>query len=169
MKNKINKIAWASLLTCGMMLVGCNTPEKEAGSLKDAYKGHFLIGAAVNVDQSEGRDTAGGRGVKEHFNSITAENCMKSMYLQPAEGDFFFDEADKFIEFGEANGMHIVGHTLVWHSQAPDWFFTDDEGNDVTRDVLIERMRNHIRTVVERYKGRVHGWDVVNEAILDDG
>ena len=169
MQSRRNKIAWASLFTCAVMLVGCNTSEKEAGSLKDAYHDQFLIGAAVNVDQSEGRDTVGVRVLKEHFNSITAENCMKSMYLQPAEGDFFFDEADTFIEFGEENGMHIVGHTLVWHSQAPDWFFTDDEGNDVTREVLIERMRNHIRTVVERYKGRVHGWDVVNEAILDDG
>lgn len=169
MQSRRNKIAWASLFTCAVMLVGCNTSEKEAGSLKDAYHDQFLIGAAVNVDQSEGRDTVGVRVLKEHFNSITAENCMKSMYLQPAEGDFFFDEADTFIEFGEENGMHIVGHTLVWHSQAPDWFFTDDEGNDVTREVLIERMRNHIHTVVERYKGRVHGWDVVNEAILDDG
>jgi endo-1,4-beta-xylanase len=73
---------------------------------------------------------------------------MKSMYLQPKEGEFFFEEADRFVEFGEANGMHMVGHTLIWHSQAPDWFFTDEEGNDVSRDVLIERMRNHITTVV---------------------
>lgn len=137
--------------------------------MKEAYQDRFLIGAAINVDQSEGRDTAGVAVLKEHFNSITAENCMKSMYLQPAEGVFFFDEADAFVEFGEANGMHIVGHTLVWHSQAPEWFFSDEEGNDVSREVLIERMRNHIHTVVGRYKGRIHGWDVVNEALLDDG
>lgn len=65
--------------------------------------------------------------------------------------------------------MHIVGHTLVWHSQAGDWIFVDEEGQDVSRDVLIERMRHHIQTVVSRYKGRVKGWDVVNETILDDG
>nr|WP_313381812.1 endo-1,4-beta-xylanase [Proteiniphilum saccharofermentans] len=151
------------------MLAGCSTPEKETVALKDAYQGKFLMGAALNVDQIEGRDRAGVEIVKHHFNSITAENCMKSMYLQPKEGEFFFEEADRFVEFGEANGMHMVGHTLIWHSQAPDWFFTDEEGNDVSRDVLIERMRNHITTVVGRYKGRIHGWDVVNEAILEDG
>ncbi|WP_352421607.1 endo-1,4-beta-xylanase [Proteiniphilum sp.] len=151
------------------MLSGCNTSDEVSSSLKDAFQGKFLIGAAMNVDQIEGQDTAGVRVVKHHFNSITAEDCMKSMYLQPEEGEFFFEEADRFIEFGEKNGMHIVGHTLIWHSQAPDWFFTDEAGNDVSREVLIERMRNHISTVVGRYKGRIDGWDVVNEAILDDG
>ena len=169
MKKRDNKVVWVSLLTCVVMLVGCNTSKKETASLKEAYQDKFLMGAALNVDQIEGRDTAAIKIVKHHFNSITAENCMKSMYLQPKEGEFFFDEADRFVEFGEANGMHMVGHTLIWHSQAPDWFFTDGEGNDVSREVLIERMRNHISTVVGRYKGRIHGWDVVNEAILEDG
>jgi len=65
--------------------------------------------------------------------------------------------------------MHIVGHTLIWHSQAPRWFFVDEEGNDISREVLIERMRHHISNVVGRYKDRVHGWDVLNEAIVEDG
>ncbi|WP_409568067.1 endo-1,4-beta-xylanase [Proteiniphilum saccharofermentans] len=169
MKKGNNKTVWTFLFICVVMLAGCSTPEKETVALKDAYQGKFLMGAALNVDQIEGRDRAGVEIVKHHFNSITAENCMKSMYLQPKEGEFFFEEADRFVEFGEANGMHMVGHTLIWHSQAPDWFFTDEEGNDVSRDVLIERMRNHITTVVGRYKGRIHGWDVVNEAILEDG
>ena len=148
---------------------GCGSSNEETASLKKAFQGKFLMGAALNLDQIEGRDNAGVEIVKHQFNSITAENCMKSMYLQPKEGEFFFEEADKFVEFGETNGMHMVGHTLIWHSQAPDWFFTDEEGNDVSRDALIERMRNHIATVVGRYKGRIHGWDVVNEAILEDG
>lgn len=169
MKQRNNRIVWVSLFTCMVMLTGCNTPNETSSSLKEAFQGKFLIGAALNVDQIEGRDTAAIRVVKHHFNTVTAENCMKSMYLQPEEGEFFFDEADRFVEFGEKNGMHIVGHTLIWHSQAPDWFFTDEEGNDVSREVLIERMRNHISTVVGRYKGRIQGWDVVNEAILDDG
>src|SRR5690606_4843615 len=96
-------------------------------------------------------------------------NCMKSMFMQPREGEFYFEDADRFVEYGEKNNMHIVGHTLIWHSQAPKWFFTDNAGNNVSRDVLIERMRKHIHTVVSRYKGRIHGWDVVNEAILDNG
>ncbi|MDR1169907.1 MAG: endo-1,4-beta-xylanase, partial [Prevotellaceae bacterium] len=82
---------------------------------------------------------------------------------------FFFDDADRFVEFGEKNSMYITGHTLIWHSQTPRWFFKDENGNDVSREVLIERMKKHIHTVVGQYKGRIKGWDVVNEAILDSG
>ncbi|MGB3775821.1 MAG: endo-1,4-beta-xylanase, partial [Leeuwenhoekiella sp.] len=70
---------------------------------------------------------------------------------------------------GEENNMLINGHTLIWHSQAPPWFFKDEKGNDVSSDVLMKRMKDHIQTVVTRYRGRVHTWDVVNEAIEDDG
>ena len=94
---------------------------------------------------------------------------MKSEELQPVEGEFNFKLADQFVKFGEENNMYIIGHTLVWHSQAPKWFFTDATGKDVTREVLIERMKNHIFKVVGRYKGKVKGWDVVNEAFEDDG
>src|SRR5690606_7551171 len=76
--------------------------------------------------------------------------------------------ADKFVEFGEKRGMFIIGHTLMWHSQTPRWVFEDENGNDVAKDVLLERLREHIRTVVGRYKGRVKGWDVVNEAVKDE-
>jgi endo-1,4-beta-xylanase len=94
---------------------------------------------------------------------------MKSMYLQPEEGQFFFDDADRFVNFGEQNNLVTTGHCLIWHSQAPAWFFTDKEGKEVSREVLIQRMKDHITTVVSRYKGRIKGWDVVNEAIMDDG
>jgi endo-1,4-beta-xylanase len=86
---------------------------------------------------------------------------MKSERIHPVEGQFSWDLPDRFVEFGENNNMHIVGHTLIWHSQTPRWFFVDEEGNDVSREVLIERMRHHISNVVGRYKGRVHGWDVI--------
>ena len=91
------------------------------------------------------------------------------MYLQPNEGEFNFKDADRFVAFGEKNNMQLIGHTLIWHSQAPKWFFLDENGGEVSRDVLIERMRTHIHTVVSRYKGRITGWDVVNEAVLDNG
>lgn len=160
----------AGVLLLTLLLMGCSAPQQEqAPSLKDAYKDMFLIGTALNANHNFGHDTLGIKLIQDHFNSIVAENCMKSMHLQPTEGVFFFDEADKFIAFGEANNMHIVGHTLIWHSQAPDWLFTDENGEDVSREVMIERMRSHIHTVVGRYKGRVDGWDVVNEAVLDDG
>ncbi len=138
-------------------------------TLKGTLAGKFYMGAALNSGQINGTDVLSLAIVTKHFNSIVAENCMKSAVIQPVEGEFNFGLADKFVEFGVKNNMHIIGHTLIWHSQAPKWFFTDEQGNDVSREVLIERMRNHISGVVGRYKGRVHGWDVVNEAIEDDG
>ncbi|MDR6734410.1 endo-1,4-beta-xylanase [Sphingobacterium sp. 2149] len=138
-------------------------------TLKDAFEGKFFIGTALNLDQIWERDAAAVAVVKKHFNSIVAENCMKSMFLQPQEGVFDFKDADRFVLFGEKNKMQIIGHTLIWHSQTPDWFFVDKNGKEVSRDVLIARMQKHIHTVVSRYKGRVYGWDVVNEAILDNG
>lgn len=137
--------------------------------LKDAYADKFYIGTALNLDQIWERNEKAVQVVKSHFNSIVAENCMKGEVVQAEEGVFDFKDADKFVEFGEKNGMQIIGHTLIWHSQPPKWFFTDKNGKDVSREVMIERMRKHIHTVVTRYKGRVHGWDVVNEAILDNG
>ncbi|RNC65539.1 endo-1,4-beta-xylanase [Proteiniphilum sp. X52] len=156
-----------------LSLACCGNPkasDKEAScSLKEALGDRFHIGAALNINQIRGYDTASLKIVQDQFSSIVAENCMKSMYLQPEEGRFFFDDADKFVAFGEQNDMLIIGHTLIWHSQAPSWFFTDDRGNDISPEILKERMKNHIYTVVGRYKGRIHGWDVVNEAILDNG
>ncbi|WP_235714423.1 endo-1,4-beta-xylanase [Alkaliflexus imshenetskii] len=141
----------------------------QVSTLKDAYKGKFFIGTALNTPQILGTAVDEVNIIKTHFNSIVAENCMKSGPMQPEEGKFNFELADKFVEFGVKNNMHIVGHTLIWHSQAPRWFFTDSEGNDVSPEVLKERMRTHIHTVMGRYKGKIHGWDVVNEVVLDDG
>lgn len=136
-------------------------------SLKEASDNKFFVGAALGVGfENDPKKT---KLVKHQFNSIVPENCMKSGEIQPKEGEFFWDNADKFVAFGEANNMHIIGHCLVWHSQTPVWLFTDANGNDVSREVLIQRMKDHIFAVVGRYKGRVHGWDVVNEALLDDG
>ena len=138
-------------------------------TLKDALAGKFRIGTAINDEQASGKDTLSVNVITQQFNSITAENCMKSEVIQPQEGVFDFTQADRFVDFGMKNNMYIHGHTLVWHSQVPAWFFVDDQGNDVSRDVLIERMKNHIFTLVNRYKGKVKSWDVVNEAIMDDG
>ncbi|MBN2262442.1 MAG: endo-1,4-beta-xylanase [Prolixibacteraceae bacterium] len=150
-------------------LAACTTKQPKPETLKDAFDGLFYVGTALNTFQVDGVDVKADSLVKEQFNSIVAENCMKSMNIQPQKGVFTFDDADKFVAYGEQNGMHIIGHTLIWHSQAPRWLFTDDEGNDVTPEELAARMREHIFTLVGRYKGRVHGWDVVNEAINDDG
>ncbi len=142
---------------------------KNANSLKNIFQDKFYIGTAMNTGQILGKDTASIRIIKQQFNTVTAENCMKCGPLQPEEGKFNFALADLFVEFGMQNQMFIIGHNLVWHSQAPKWFFVDAQGNDVSREVLISRMKTHILMVVGRYKGKVKGWDVVNEAILDDG
>ncbi|MDR1682513.1 MAG: endo-1,4-beta-xylanase [Candidatus Symbiothrix sp.] len=142
--------------------------ENEVG-LKDVLKDKFLIGVALNTAQFSGKDTVAEAVIQKHFNAIVAENCMKSMYMQPEEGRFFFDDVDRFVAFGEKRNLTMTGHCLIWHSQAPAWFFTDANGRDVSREVMIERMKNHITTIVSRYKGRIKGWDVVNEAILDNG
>ena len=147
----------------------CNTPDSSEEGLKDALEGKFIIGTAMNAPMMTGRDTASINIIHKHFNSVVAENCMKSGLIQPKEGEFDFVLPDKFIEFAEQHDLYTVGHCLIWHSQAPRWLFVDEEGNDVSRDILIERMKTHIFTVVERYKGKVDCWDVVNEAIEDDG
>jgi endo-1,4-beta-xylanase len=89
--------------------------------------------------------------------------------VHPQPTTFDFSQSDAYVAFGEANGMFIVGHTLVWHSQVPRWVFEDADGKPLTRDALLARMRDHIHTVVGRYKGRIKGWDVVNEALNEDG
>lgn len=149
------------------ILAACTTPAEKGA--KDAFAEHFYLGTALNEAQITGADTKGVETIKKHFNSIVAENCMKSEEIHPEEGVYDFTLADKFVEFGEANDMFIIGHCLIWHSQLAQWFPYDDEGNFVTPDVLKERMKEHITTIVTRYKGRIHGWDVVNEAILEDG
>lgn len=139
----------------------------EETSLKEAYKDKFYVGAALGAGFEKNKNDI--KLVKNQFNSIVPENCMKSGEIHPKEGEYFWDDADKFVAFGEENNMHIIGHCLVWHSQTPDWLFIDADGNDVSREVLIQRMKDHIFAVVGRYKGRVHGWDVVNEALENDG
>lgn len=138
-------------------------------ALKEAYEGDFRVGAALSPKYFAEPDSPGAALVKKHFDTITPENVMKWGPIHSRPDTYRFEEADRFVEFGEKNGMFVVGHTLVWHQQTPDWVFEDDEGRPLSREALLERMRDHIHTVVGRYKGRVHGWDVVNEALEEDG
>ena len=155
------------LLWIGSTSVDCRVM---AQGLKDALGKYFLVGAALNTQQTRrGYDADITRTIERHFNSIVSENCMKPESLQPKEGKFRWRQADRFVRYGEQHGMTVTGHVLVWHSQTPDWFFKDSSGQEASREQLISRMRTHIHTVVGRYKGRIKGWDVVNEAIEDDG
>jgi len=121
--------------------------------LRAALEGKFYIGTALNAEQITGKDTASVRVVKEQFSAIVAENCMKSGPIHPKEDVYNFTLPDQFVDFGMKNKLFITGHVL----------------KDVSKEVLIRRMKDHISTVVGRYKGKVKGWDVVNEAIEDDG
>jgi endo-1,4-beta-xylanase len=138
-------------------------------TLKEAFKGDFLIGVAVNQAQFTGEDARGAALVKAQFNSITPENILKWESVHPQPDKYDFTAPDRYVEFGERNGMFIIGHTLVWYKQTPPWVFEDDKGKPVDRETLLKRMREHIHTVVGRYKGRIKAWDVVNEAINEDG
>jgi|WetSurMetagenome_2_1015567.scaffolds.fasta_scaffold31946_3 endo-1,4-beta-xylanase len=143
--------------------------ESPAKGLKDAFKDKFLIGVALNAFQIRGEDSLALEFAAQHFNSITAENEMKWERIHPQPNVYSFGIADSIVDFGMKNGMFIIGHCLVWHSQVPQWVFTDSLGKPLTRDALLQRLKDHIFAVVGRYKGRVKGWDVVNEAIGDDG
>jgi endo-1,4-beta-xylanase len=194
-------------------------PPASQSTLKSAFKDHFLVGVAINRSIATG--AAGRRGkelvekdialVQEQFNQIAPENDLKWQLIHPREGadGYNFEPADAFVEFGQKHNMYIIGHTLVWHSQTPNWVFAGANpppgadaakkeasepaadagaqgrrgrgrgfgsgfgrgytGPRASRDELLQRMREHIHTVVGRYKGKIKAWDVVNEAIADGG
>jgi endo-1,4-beta-xylanase len=177
------KKLWIILLTicCGAVLCKkSNLPsEKEKYStklaeynlgtegLKDyfAQTDYFDMGVAIPASFVDNQVKAG--LIKRHFNSITAENDMKWSNLQPKEGTFTFTNADKIVAFAQANGMKVRGHCLCWHNQVPAWIFKDGTA-DASKELILQRLRTHITTVVSHFKGKVYAWDVVNEAI-DDG
>ena len=138
-------------------------------ALKDTFRGAFVVGAAMNTDQITGKDAQGDAIITQQFNSISPENVMKWAVIHPRPDAYDFTLADKYVEFGLKNHMFIVGHNLCWHSQTPDWVFKDEKGNPLTRDALLQRLHDHITTVVGRYKGKIDSWDVVNEALNEDG
>lgn len=136
--------------------------ETDIPSLAEAYKEYFKIGAAIEPYQLEGEHA---KILKKHFNSLTAENVMKPETIQAEKGQFDFSAADKIRNFTQANEMVMRGHTLVWHSQIPDWFFEVPTGELVSKEVLLDRMRTHIEVTMKHFKGDIDSWDVVNEAI----
>jgi endo-1,4-beta-xylanase len=142
-------------------------------TLKDSYADEFLIGTimpgGLDPDATFTDDPIELGVVARDFNALTAENCMKPICMQPNEGEYFFKASDYCVDFAEANSMVLVGHTLVWHAMTADWFFKDEAGQLPSRELMLERMRTHIDTVVGRYKGRIPYWDVVNEAVLYQG
>jgi endo-1,4-beta-xylanase len=133
-------------------------------SLKEAFRKDFLIGTAMNAWQIEGKDTAAVRIIKQQFNAVTPENCMKAEIIQPGWDKYNFDLADKLVAFAKKNNIKINAHNLIWHSQLPA-FMHHMQSADSVRQYFV----NHITKVASRYDGKVYSWDVVNEALNEDG
>lgn len=165
----VRRAAFSLLVVSALALTLSAWSKEPATRLKAAYTGDFRLGVAVNDDIVRGRDAASQALVLTHFNAITAENVMKAEVVNPKPGIYDFDAADAFVDFGRKHGMYVIGHTLVWHNQTPEWFFKDASGQPNTHDAQVERMRQYIEKVAGRYRGRVDAWDVVNEVIDEDG
>lgn len=138
-------------------------------ALKAAFKGDFHIGTALSTPQVMGAEPQALKLAAEQFNAITPENLLKWAEVHPQPDEYVFEPADRYVEWGQKHGMFIVGHTLVWHNQTPDWAFAGKDGQPLDRETALARIKEHITTVVGRYKGRINAWDVVNEAVADDG
>lgn len=143
---------------------GKNVTDTTKG-LKDYYKDFFPIGVSVSPQSLAGSES---ELILKHFGSLTADNVMKPAPIHPEENRYFWNSADKIVNYAQEHGMLIRGHTLCWHQQSPAWMFKDANGNTVTKEIALARLKNHINQIVTRYKGRVYAWDVVNEAVDDD-
>lgn len=150
----------------------CTPKEKSSDTsadLKTAYRDAFRIGSAMNHDMVIGNDSLATEILLAQCNAVTAENVMKAALIQPKEGQFVWDAADAFVNFGGENGMFVIGHTLAWHNQTPDWFFYDETGVPLESELVKEHLLDHIEAVASRYAKNVNAWDVVNEVIDNDG
>lgn len=134
-------------------------------ALKTVFSEDFKIGAAVNPITIQSQESL----LAYHFNSITAENEMKFENLHPLEDIYDFRAVDQLVAFSRKHKMAMRGHTLVWHNQTTDWLFEDMSGGPASKEILLERVKSHIQTVVGRYKEDIYAWDVVNEVIADEG
>lgn len=147
--------------------VTSNTVLQKVPPLKNAYKGKFLIGTALDYPALQGNAPRDVAIATKHFNAITPGNSMKPDTLQRTEGQFNFIDGDRLVEIAKKSGATPIGHVLVWHEQTPKWFFEGSDGKPVSRELALARLRKHIFTVVGHFKGRVKQWDVVNEALSD--
>jgi endo-1,4-beta-xylanase len=133
-------------------------------SLKQTFKNDFLIGTALSAPQIEERDSGAARLVPQQFNAATPENIMKAEVIHPGWDKYNFDLADKLVDYAKKNGIEVTAHTLIWHSQTPA-FLRGMKDADSVKQYFV----NHINTVAGRYDGKVYSWDVVNEALNEDG
>jgi endo-1,4-beta-xylanase len=161
---KRSKLKYLLLALSSLFIFSATTAQQKSSSLKDAFKADFLIGTALGAHHILEKDPKANELIMNQFNAITAENHMKSMNIHPEWNRYDFFLGDKFVEYGQKNNMYIVGHTLIWHSQLPRFV-----GKIKSADSLKLFMTDHINTVAGRYIGKIDSWDVINEAIEDDG
>ena len=152
-----------AMLGMVMYLTACapsqNHERTKQPSLAELYADKFLIGTALNTWQVEGRDSMTTQIVLQHFNAVVPENCMKSEVIHPEENRYHFKDADAIVDFAQKNGKVITGHCLIWHSQCAPWFFLDKEGKQIGPEVLKQRMKDHITTVVKHFGDKIKGWE----------
>jgi endo-1,4-beta-xylanase len=156
-------------LTLGSLAIANLTAADLVPALKDLYAGKFLIGAAINADVALQADHRLRPLVEKHFDSIAPTNLLKWGPYNPKPGVYNEAAAEAFFAYGKANQQYILAHCLFWHSQTPSWVFEDAKGGPASRELLLQRMRERVRHVAKLYGSRTDAWDVVNEAILDEG
>jgi endo-1,4-beta-xylanase len=161
------KSPWVCVALLALLAMAAPAAQGDTPSLKEAYAKDFKIGCCIATPLDRAYPPQELDLIASQYNEATPENCMKPEGIQPQENVFTFDNADSIVHFCQQHSIEIHGHTLVWHSQTPAWFFKDGD-KPASRDLLLKRMRAHIFALVGRYKGQVHSWDVVNEAI-DEG
>ena len=184
----MKKIIVVSSILLMLVIIGCSTTGKSSDRVILHERWPFLLGVAVPGAMTNNggvdyivADALNPRSPQyallKHFNVVVAENEMKPYSVLPNalpaannwSNSYRWDDSDRLVEYAEANGKKIRGHVLIWHGQTPDWFFRGRgrEGR-ATIDELYFRMENHIRTVFERYGGKIEWWDVVNEVVSHD-
>jgi endo-1,4-beta-xylanase len=163
---KMSRIIIPSNFLIVGLLFSCSVSNKNANStsLKQAYKNSFMIGTAVNTAQIEEKEPNAAKIIPQEFNALTPENIMKCEMIHPNWDTYHFELADKLITYGKENKIPIMGHTLIWHSQLSEFV-----KNIKDADSLQMFLENHISTIASRYDGKIYSWDVVNEALNEDG
>ncbi|WP_414665107.1 endo-1,4-beta-xylanase [Horticoccus sp. 23ND18S-11] len=168
MTSRFLRLVRAFTLGIGVAAVGLGADAARA-KLREVFADDFMIGVALSTAQVDGRERRAGEIAAEQFAAVTPENDLKWQSLHPQPDRYDFKAADAYVEFARTHAMALIGHALVWHSQTPAWVFAGVGDKPATRELMLKRMRDHIHAVVGRYKGKVKGWDVVNEALSDSG
>ncbi|PZX50155.1 endo-1,4-beta-xylanase [Algoriphagus chordae] len=156
-------------LTFILLTIIFSSQKPKKNGVKDLFKESFYIGVAVNGQQVSGKEAGALPLIEEHFNSLSPENGLKWSLVHPKPEVYSFDFGDAYVALGEKMDAFTIGHCLVWHQQVPNWVFENESGEPLDKDKLLARMEDHIQTVAGRYKGKIDGWDVVNEVFNEDG